>query len=48
MTVFMVQHGMSALHFAANAGHVEVVKALLAASADINGLDEVGARLSVY
>ena len=42
MTVFMVQHGMSALHFAANAGHVEVVKALLAASADINGLDEVG------
>ena len=47
MTVYMVQHGMSALHFAANAGHVEVVKALLAASADLNGLDEVGCCLSV-
>jgi ankyrin repeat protein len=35
------QHGMSALHFAANAGHLEVVKVLLAAKANIHALDEV-------
>jgi hypothetical protein len=32
---------MSALHFAANAGHLEVVKVLLAAKANIHALDEV-------
>lgn len=32
---------MSALHFAANAGHLEVVKVLLDAKADLHALDEV-------
>jgi ankyrin repeat protein len=32
---------MSALHFAANAGHLDVVKVLLAAKANIHALDEV-------
>jgi ankyrin repeat protein len=35
------EHGMSALHFAANAGHLEVVNVLLAANADVNAVDEV-------
>lgn len=37
----LLQHGMTALHFAANAGHAEVVKVLLGASANINAMDEV-------
>lgn len=32
---------MSALHYASNAGHLEVVKELLAASATVNAVDEV-------
>ena len=36
-------HGMVSLHFAASAGHLEVVRALLAASAKVNAVDEVSA-----
>jgi ankyrin repeat protein len=42
------QHGMSALHFAANAGHLDVVKVLLAAKANIHALDEVPHSLRLY
>jgi len=37
----LLQHGMSALHFAANAGHLEILNLLLAAGADVNAVDEV-------
>lgn len=36
------QHGMSALHYAANAGHLEVVKVLLGANAEVNAVDQHG------
>lgn len=32
---------MTALHYASNAGHLEVVNELLAASAEVNAVDEV-------
>ena len=35
------QHGMTALHYAANAGHLAIVELLLAASAELNAVDEV-------
>ena len=35
------QHGMTPLHFAANAGHLKVVQCLLAAKANVNAIDEV-------
>lgn len=35
------QHGMTALHYAANAGHLGIVELLLAASAELNAVDEV-------
>lgn len=36
---------MTALHFAANAGHVEVVKVLIGANANLNAVDEVSSHL---
>ena len=36
-----LQHGMSALHYAANAGHLDIVKVLLVAKANVNTVDEV-------
>ena len=41
LLTFLSQHGMSALHFAANAGHLEILNLLLAAGADVNAVDEV-------
>lgn len=34
------QHGMTALHFAASAGHSDVVRTLVAAGANVNAADE--------
>ena len=41
MCVSSSQSGFSALHHAANASHIEVVKVLLNVSADINLMDKV-------
>ena len=39
--LYHLQHGMTALHYAANAGHLGVVETLLVAKADVHAIDEV-------